>query len=287
MKGKYIFLASLLVISGAVVSLVGVVAKYAVLKPLGLERQEPAVALPFVLLRDEGLQYVITDLKQNNPAETIPSVSESEPTQTESTKPLETEPVIQETNPLEKVLFIGDSRTCGLRDHARLDGADYFCDVGMSVFNVGSKRLSDGNFQNQTLAGLLAEREYTAVFVSLGLNEAGYPINSLERAYQELVNTIVQTQPQAVIILQGVMTVSRGWAQQAPYASPDNLELINSRIQNIAEHFRVYYIDANEEFADAEGYLPDNMTADGCHFYAKYTHLWSQWLCEEVERLNI
>lgn len=290
MKGKYIFLAAMLVVSGVVVGLIGVVAKYAVLKPLGLERPESAVALPFVLLRDEGLRYVISDLKQGEVAEEMPTVLDPAPTETESLKtaPTEsTEAALPEKDIMEKVLFIGDSRTCGLRDHARMDGADYFCDVGMSVFNVGSKRLSDGEFQNQTLAGLLAGQEYTGVFVSLGLNEAGYPINSLIRAYQELVTTIVQTQPQAVIILQGVMTVSRGWAQQAPYASPENLNLINSRIRDIADEYRIFYIDANERFADPEGYLPDNMTADGCHFYAKYTHLWSDWLCEEVERLNI
>lgn len=294
MKGKYIFLAALLALSGTVVALIGAVVKYAILEPMGLERQETVVALPFVLLRDEGLRYVITDLRtvEETPA-TVPeepsinAQPETEPAAQESAPTAQTEQTVPLWNALEQVLFIGDSRTCALRDQARLEGADYFCDVGMSVFNVGSSRLSDEDFQNQTLSALLSNREYTCVVISLGLNESGYPIDSLIRAYQSLLTDVVRTQPQAVIVLQGVMTVSRSWAESTPYSAPENLDAINQRIRTLADNYRSFYIDPNQRFADEEGYLPDSMTADGCHLYAKYTHLWAQWIYEEIEDLNI
>ena len=285
MKGKNMFLASLLVFSGLAVAMIGVVVKFTLLEPLGLSRQESVVELPFVLLRDDGLRYVITDLRKSaEPEETKPTELSTQPTQSTQTEPTGVE--LPQWNPLEKVLFIGDSRTCGLRDHARLEGADYFCEVGMTVFNVKNKTLSDHSFQECTLESLLAEQEYTCVVINLGLNEAGYPLESLLHAYRELLTVVVQTQPQAVTVVQGVLTVSRRWAELTPYAAPENLRKINRELHALADEYRVNYMDANECFAEENGYLPDILTADGCHLYAKYTSLWADWICRTVKNLD-
>lgn len=285
MKGKNMFLASLLVFSGLAVAMIGVVVKFTLLEPLGLSRQESVVELPFVLLRDDGLRYVITDLRKSaEPEETKLTELSTQPTQSTQTEPTGVE--LPQWKPLEKVLFIGDSRTCGLRDHARLEGADYFCEVGMTVFNVNNKTLSDNSFQECTLESLLAEQEYTCVVINLGLNEAGYPLESLLHAYRELLTVVVQTQPQAVTVVQGVLTVSRRWAELTPYAAPENLRKINRELHALAEEYRVNYMDANECFADENGYLPNILTADGCHLYAKYTSLWADWICRTVNDLD-
>lgn len=288
MKKKCFFLAGMLVVSGLLMGVIGLVVKFAILEPLGLYQDRTAVALPFVLMRDEGLQYLLSEPSTEPPAVTEPPATEPAATQPTATVPVDTEPAPteQEDRTLDRVLFIGDSRTCGLRDHARIEGADYFCDVGMSVFNVGKKKLTDDGFRNRTLEELLAGEEYTCVTVNLGLNESGYPIESLMSAYQELLTKIVQTQPQAVIVLQGILAVGKSWAESAPYASPENLTAINRRIAALADGYRVFYIDANEAFADSEGYLPESITWDGCHLYAKDTDLWSQWFCDSVKKIN-
>lgn len=275
MNRKYISLLCMLAVSGIVVGVVGTVLKYAVLEPMGLHRQENVVALPFVFFRDEGLRYVVADLKGSEPTEpaTLPQAPEQS----------ETAPT--ELKPSRRMLFIGDSRTCALRDQSRLEDADYFCDVGMNVFNAPKKQLSDESFKGEGLYNLLSKREYGYVVIGLGLNEAGYPIESLLKAYQELVTYVVRTQPQAVIVLQGVMAVSRSWVDNAPHTAPENLRKINEGIRSLAGRYRVCYLDANERFADEMGFLPDDMTADGCHLYAKYTRLWSQWLFDEINKL--
>jgi lysophospholipase L1-like esterase len=281
MKGKNMFLGSLLVFSGLAVGLIGIVIRFVVLEPLGLSLQGPVISLPFVLLRDDALRYVITDLRQSKqPTEEIQL---SLPAQEEPTD--FTESIFPQRDPMENALLIGDSRTCGLRDHARLEGADYFCQVGMSVFTVANEELSDLGFQKRTLATLLAEREYSCVVINLGLNEAGYPLESFLHAYRELVNMVVKTQPQAVIVLHGVLAVSRRWETLTPYAAPEKLRQINGGIQSMAEEFHVHYLDANVEFVDEYGYLPDELTADGCHFYAKYTRHWADWICHTIRTL--
>lgn len=287
MRFKYGLLIVLLAVSGAAMAVTGIVIKYVILEPLGLYRQEPVIALPFVLLRDEGLRYVIADLRSgetDRELHTSPTMDDAQTVGTDMTEA--TEAVLPERPILDQVLFIGDSRTCGLRDNARLEGAHYFCEVGMSVFDVQKQRISDEGFRDKLLLELLSEQEYTCVYINLGLNGAGYPIDSLMRAYQELLAAVVRTQPQSTIVLQGVMTVSRSWAERVPYCGPENLRQINRRIQSFADNHQIYYVDPDQRFTDDQGYLPKEMTADGCHLYAKYTHLWSEWICQTVEGLD-
>lgn len=278
MKQKCFFLACLLAISGICVVLTGVVVKYGILKSMGIHRSEPAVALPFLLLQDDGLRYVVTVMQQP----TQPTQPPTEPPVTQAP----TQPTQAPRNLLEKTLFIGDSRTCGLRDYARLTGADYFCDVGMSVFNAKEKRVSDAAFHEETLEYVLKSNVYSCVVITLGLNEAGYPMDSLRRAYGEFLTMVSEAQPGATIIVQGVMTVGRAWAEKGSHFSPENLAQINGYIRGMADGIRIYYIDPNVAFADKDGYLPTEMSADGCHLYAKYAHVWNEWLCQRIVNLD-
>lgn len=281
MKGRNMLLGWMLLFSGLAAGFVGVVIRFIVLEPIGIQIQEPIIALPFVLFRDDGLRYVITDLHRTE------QVSEPlQPTTIQNDFMLPTEVIVPQRNPLENVLFIGDSRTCGLRDHARLEGADYFCEVGMSVFNAGSRKLSDEGFQNTTLAGLLAEREYSCVIISLGLNEAGYPLDSLLHAYKELLYMVYCTQPQALIAVHGVLPVSQRWIASAPYLSPQKISTINAELKTLAQQFHVGYLDGTSEFADPNGYLPEKFTADGCHFYAMYSQRWADWIYASIRKLD-
>lgn len=218
-------------------------------------------------------------------------ISDVKPSQTtQPTQDIAYEEVLADTtvrqNVLEQVLYIGELRGCGLRDDARIPGADYFCVSDMTVFNAEEKRLSDLYFQERTLDCLLAEREYTCVVLSLGLNEAGYPVEQIRQAFEVLVDKLVRTQPQAQIVLQGILTVGYNQAARAPYTAPERLEQINDQLRQIAAAYRVGYLDVNGEFADSQGYLPDCMSADGCYLYPEYNRLWSQWLCEQVNKME-
>lgn len=184
-------------------------------------------------------------------------------------------------------LFIGDSRLLIQQQYARLGAADYYCTVGMSVFNCYTQKASDRNFSNMPLRELMATRKYGKVIVSLGINEAGYPLESLMNAYTRFVGFVQETQPDAKIILQGVLAVSRKTAAREKYSSPDNLRKINSRIAALADGETIFYIDPNERFADSEGFLLDGLASDGCHLYEKYAPTWNEWLKEAIGKRNI
>lgn len=193
---------------------------------------------------------------------------------------LQEETVIEPDEP-ERMLLIGDMRVCGLRDHARFDGADYFCCPEMSVFNIWDVR-----YQDLSIRDLLAEGEYDIVVVCLGLNESGYPLESLERQYGDLVRFVIQTQPQAMVVLHGLITVGHRQAEQVPYTAPDNLVRIDMKIQEIARRYRVYYVGMDPSFVDGDGFLRWELSTNGCNLTPEGSRHWAKLLSEEIDKME-
>lgn len=183
-------------------------------------------------------------------------------------------------------LFIGDSRTVGQREWQRSGGADYFCDVGMTVFSVRNAYTEDRNYEKQSLESLLGSRKYGKIFISLGLNESAASINAIISAYGELIDMIRLMQPDAKIILQAVLMVSKDYSD-AYHFQPDHLLAINGEIAKLADQSMVFYIDGNKYFTNSEGFLYRDISGDGCHFYANnYVDL-VQWISFAVGQLPI
>ena len=187
----------------------------------------------------------------------------------------------------EDVLFIGDSRTVGLREYARSGNADYFCGVGMSVFNIQTSKTEDLGFTKQYLEDLLASRTYGKVFINLGINECGYSTSSLVSAYKDLIKLVQKYQPNAKIVIQAIMTVTKNYAGGASYFQPDHIFSINRKLANLADGASVFYIDVNVYFTDQDGFLYRDLTGDGCHLYASYYRVWRDWIGYEAARLGI
>jgi len=187
----------------------------------------------------------------------------------------------------ENVLFIGDSRYVGLKSYARSGNADYFCDVGMTVFNYSGKTLSDKNFSNMTLQQLLASRTYDKIFFNFGLNEAGYSASYFISKYQALVDFVKAAQPDAILILNGIMSVTPSKASQASYFTPAYLASLSAKIEAMCDGKKIFYIDCNEYFSDSEGYLYSSLTGDGYHPTVYGYRKWRDWIAFAVEKLGI
>lgn len=184
-------------------------------------------------------------------------------------------------------LFIGDSRTDGLRLYSRVGKADYFCSTGLSVYKVLTKECSDKNFDAQKLETLLDSRTYGKILICLGINECGGNLKSFIKAYGQLLDTVRAKQPNAVIILQAIMTCSPKKEAQNACFSPENIYQRNEAIRGLADGQTVFYIDVNTLFAGDDGYLPGNFSGDGCHLYAKYYPLWVDWMRCQVYNIPL
>ena len=282
----------LLLLTTVVVTCMGVYLKQEVLTPLHLYDDKNVIEIPFVTLKDPMVHYVLRE--RNKATDTVIS-TEPEPTGlmvAETREWIDTEPTEANYNEIteqwfDDALFIGDSRTVGLRDYARLGKADYFCNVGMSVFGVLEARERDQYFEETDLVGLLRQKKYNKIYISLGLNDSEAPFNLLMDAYHTLLRTVREEQPQAVVILQAMITVDRKKASSAWYFAIDNLKMIDGAIRDFADGKQVLYIDANTHFADEEGYLPDGKAWDGCHFDIAGYQEWAQWILDNAKTLNV
>ena len=179
-------------------------------------------------------------------------------------------------------LFIGDSRTVGLRDMARLGNADYFCKVGMNIYSIFQDGASDKHFSYCRLETLLTENTYSKIYICLGINEAGYSIDSLRNKFGDAIARIQELQPDAIIIINSVMTVSRGKAASSYAFRIERLADINAMLQEFVDDKKVFYIDVNQVLADEEGYLPSGYSADGCHLYGRYYDVWAKFICDNA-----
>lgn len=311
MKKHLCILLSILVVTSLLVAALGAFLKSHLNDNLNKYKDESVISLPFVLLKEGKLDDVLWKSNAGTPAETttapteetttpdvtetvpptkgettVPETSVPETTVPETTQPKPKLPVYgQDESFFDDTLFIGDSRLCGLRDYARLGKADYFCDVGMTIFNLWDRTTSDRDFGSTDLSGLLSQKKYGKIYIALGINECGYPMSSIESEYRALIEKLRQAQPDAIIVSQSIMTVGRGFAASADYFSISHLSEINDMFASFADNQKVFYLDVNEAIADADGYLPEDMSSDGCHLYAVENAVWAKWLCDSAKKL--
>lgn len=204
---------------------------------------------------------------------TVPDAPEAEPT----ARPEVTEAYFDHT------LFIGDSKVDGMRMWARLGGAHYFCGTNYSVYNLLDRRASDEAFKDAKLSSVLKKFRYDQIYIVLGYNEAGYPYENLMKQFQYVISLVHKAQPQARIILHGVMHASERVANKYDYYTPQTLERINSGLRALADEWDgLYYVDCNAPFCDENGYLLSSVSNDGEHLTPEYTAQWAQEIMNQA-----
>ncbi|MDD6808368.1 MAG: acylhydrolase [Oscillospiraceae bacterium] len=182
-------------------------------------------------------------------------------------------------------LFIGDSRTVGLMEYAGIDGADYFCTVGMSVYNIHKKPVSVPKVGKVTLTELLNSKKYGKIYIMLGINEVGYKLSSTVEKYSELIEFIKDKQPNAVIFIQANLHVSKSRSDSDKVVNNIAINGLNAELAKLADGKSKFYLDANILFDDKTGALSSDKSEDSTHLYAKYYKEWGEWIIKQTASL--
>lgn len=179
------------------------------------------------------------------------------------------------------VLFVGDSRTVGLKEYGRLNHADFFATVGMSVYKIHSEQVELPGRSAQTFAEVIRNKQYRRVYVMLGVNEIGYNRNTTLKRFSELLDEIRQNQPDATIVICANLRVSAARSAREKSVNNPNIDQYNQAIAAYADGNRIRYLDVNPLFDDGQGNLGSQYTSDGTHVYAKYYRSWAQWIADQ------
>ena len=175
-------------------------------------------------------------------------------------------------------LFIGDSRTVGLSEYGDLGQAEVFANSGMSVFNLFQAQVTLKNGTKQGLDEVLSSNRYGSIYLMLGINELGYEEQSILRQYRTVVEQIRARQPQATLILEANLHVTREKAAKSDIYNNRKIDALNKAIETIAEEAGCHYLDVNSLFDDETGNLSANYSTDGSHILGKYYSVWVEWI---------
>ncbi len=214
---------------------------------------------------------------------TTPNVTTKPPENT--TKPIDPPkpPVITDDEYFSNTLFIGDSRTAGFYLYARVPKATYFGVTSMSVYNVfGQNTKSEtGSTQGKNLVTVLSEKQYKQIYILLGINEIWADPGSIASNFSKVVDSIKLYQPNAKIIIQSNMHVTKSMSDKNPTTfSNKRIDALNDKLKKLADGKTVFYLDFVSIFDDATGAMDPTYSGDGVHLYAKCYKLWRDWIVE-------
>lgn len=186
---------------------------------------------------------------------------------------------------MKDALFIGDSRTVGISEYGEIKGADFFVDVGMSVYNINKKSVSVQNVGRVTLNELLINKKYDKIYLMLGINDVGCDFNITMNKYKEILNLIQTKQPDSIIFVQANLHVTKSRSDSDKYVNNKAIDRINTAISKLADGRKIFYLDANVLFDDGSRNLSSDKSEDTAHLYAKYYSEWGKWIINQTSLL--
>lgn len=185
---------------------------------------------------------------------------------------------------LDDAVFIGASRTDGLRLYSGVKGADFLCYKGVTVFNVmdQDRKYITVDGTKYSFLDALALKQYGKVYISLGINELGYYNNDSFRVeYAAFVDAVRALQPKAQIYLQTLIPVNAAKCRassQADWLNNERIGIYNGIIATLAEERQVYLLDPGASMVDESGEIPPESTVDGLHFVKSYYVKWLDYI---------
>ena len=208
------------------------------------------------------------------------SVSQNSVSGNSVKKVLDTEEAVQEY--LSGTLFIGDSRTATLQEYAGWDSARFYVKYGLTIWDLLEEKLADDGEEKITVDEALQKQKFERIYIMLGINELGRgtPETFCEQ-YEKVIERIKQLQPDAVIIVESIMHVTKEKDEEGTYINNTEINARNEKIKEMAERKGVYWMDVNQVTDDEETHcLVSDYSFDGVHLKVKYLDIWKNFIVE-------
>ena len=175
-------------------------------------------------------------------------------------------------------VFLGDSRTDGLRIYGGMNHGTYLQFTGATVESVFSKAV-ETPMGTMPLLDALAQMECGKIFVMLGVNELGWKGTEIFRNQSALlIQRLQEDHPDAEIVIQSILPVSAEIDEEGRYVNNQRINDYNQVWLELAEEFGVSYMNVAESVVDEEGQLPKDLCYDGVHLNKAGCRQWLEYL---------
>ncbi|MBQ2895390.1 MAG: hypothetical protein IJE26_01615 [Oscillospiraceae bacterium] len=193
--------------------------------------------------------------------------------------PGERGPVVPERDtkkPLEEfatVTMIGNSFVEGMKLWSDIQ-CEYVCADGVSLDNMIGNHLY-----------FVTVRDYDAIYLTLGLNEIGWPVDSFISKYEKVIDYIRSDaySKTATIYITSVMPVEQLMETQKAESGQtiklSTIQTFNEALKEMCQRKGCWYLDVYSALADETGYLPADIAADDhVHFEKTGYRIWTEYL---------
>lgn len=239
-----------------------------------------------VVLQQEELS-VVTPAPQTEDDGVGQDIEEVEPTPEPTPVPGIVEVVdIDVLEYFDNTLFIGDSRTAGLRQFGYFETADFFATPGLSVYSIPQTKVTVEGYEDIKLEELLAEKEYDRIYVMLGMNELGYRFSQTVERYRTFIEDLQDWEPRAQLILCANLHVTSTRSNNDEFFNNANIDKMNEEIRVLAEEKELVYLDINELFDNEDGELGKEYASDDSHVTVENYIRWCDWIVEKMNELE-
>lgn len=186
---------------------------------------------------------------------------------------------------LNNTLFIGDSRTVGLRDYGGIsDKASFLAKESTTIYELQEGdaitfTAPDGTNRDASLSDALSGTKYSHIYISVGVNELG--IGDTQRFYdtfRKVIEQIHSAQPDALIFIEGIQHVDEAKSSTDSVVNNTIIVQRNEAIATLANGRNIFYIDENAAMCDSDGNLQSDLTGDGVHLVAAAYQKWVDYI---------
>ena len=184
---------------------------------------------------------------------------------------------------LNKIIFIGDSRTYGLKAFSMLDGGENTKQVWtprngtMSIWDMQFQKIVHPTSDTEiTCAEAAAIEKPEIIILSLGINgvemvDKSYFISE----YTKLIESIKAQSPDSKIILQSMFPVCRSYT----LIENSDIQKGNQWILEVAKKTNSNFLNTQEVLCDKDGFLIDAYSTDGCHLSPLGLDVQIEYIC--------
>ncbi len=184
------------------------------------------------------------------------------------------------------VFLGGDSRMGSLYlfSDLRDKGADVQYCESLSLYRIYDMAMTDSG---KPLYDIVLDTKRKNIYLLLGINEIrNSDFEDWGELYQELIDEIKQANPGCHIYLMGSYHPREVSGLSAEELSA-HLEMLNGKLQSLAEKNLCYYLDTNDGMLDDSGLLKSELTWDGLHFNIDGSQAFSNQIARHVVKENL
>lgn len=171
---------------------------------------------------------------------------------------------------LDQTLFIGDSRTNGMKNFGFLPEENVFAIDGASHQTARTEKFVtlEGSSKKLTIVQAVAELQPVRVIVSFGINGVAYMgEETFLSEYSELLDELKEASPDTSIVVQSILPVSASYARNDRRMANDIIDGYNAELRLLANQKDCYFLDTSQVLKNEDGALAKEYdSGDGLHF---------------------